>query len=363
MFTPTLMRYFAGKFLFNTLFFVLGLSAIIYMFDAVELLRRAAKEGDVGTGVVMAMAFFKLPEVTQVLMPFAVFYSAILTYWQLTRRSELTVTRASGFSVWQFSLPLFITAFMIGVIQITTINPVGAIFLKRFESMERQYLRKQDSQVSFYKNGLWLKQAKNDGYVIMHAQSVEQPDWILRNTTLLYFDNNNRVEKRLDAPAARLKPGQWVFENATLGSQAAQGNGGDFYILPTDLTIADLNDRFVSPTSLSLWQYPHHIALLEKTGLNALKLRVHFQSLLSQPLFFAALVLLAATVSMRPPRLRGGTTLIIIGTLGGFMVFFFINFLNALGISGQIPVTLATWAPALITLLLGSSILLVMEDG
>lgn len=369
MYTPTLYAYFARRFLFNTLFFVIGLSAIIYMFDTVELLRRADKAGDVSTGIVMAMGFFKLPQVTQILLPFAVFYSAILTFWQLTRRSELTVTRASGFSVWQFSFPLILTAFLIGIFQITAINPAGALFVKRYEKMERKYLKKQDSEISFYKDGLWLKQHSSTvtarEYVILHAQQVNQSAWTIENASLLYFDQDNRLIRRIDADTGSLQPGQWVLNNArsTLRNDTVSDANNRSYILPTDLTPQDLNDRFLSVDSLSLWQLPKQIALMEKTGLNALKLRVYFQSLLSHPLFYAALVLLAATVSMRPPRLRGGGTLIIIGTLGGFLVFFFINFLNALGISGQIPVILATWTPAFLTLLLGISILLMLEDG
>ena len=39
------------------------------------------------------------------------------------------------------------------------------------------------------------------------------------------------------------------------------------------------------------------------------------------------------------------------------------SFLKALGISQQIPVALAAWSPAMITLLLGASALFTLEDG
>ena len=61
---------------------------------------------------------------------------------------------------------------------------------------------------------------------------------------------------------------------------------------------------------------------------------------------FAAMILLAATVSMRPPRFRGAAALFGIGVFMGFFVFFMSSFMQALGASHQIPVVLAAWAPA-----------------
>ena len=80
-------------------------------------------------------------------------------------------------------------------------------------------------------------------------------------------------------------------------------------------------------------------------------------------LFIAAMVLLAACVSLRPPRQRGTMLLVGIGITAGFIVFFVGSFLQALGASHQIPVFLAAWAPTLITFLLGLSVMLTLEDG
>ena len=78
---------------------------------------------------------------------------------------------------------------------------------------------------------------------------------------------------------------------------------------------------------------------------------------------FAAMVLLAATVSIRPPRFRGAAVLFAIGIFIGFVVFFASGFLQALGASGQIPAMLAAWSPALICFLLGLSVMMNLEDG
>jgi lipopolysaccharide export system permease protein len=55
--------------------------------------------------------------------------------------------------------------------------------------------------------------------------------------------------------------------------------------------------------------------------------------------------------------------LVTAGVLIGFLVFFFSSFLEALGASQQIPVSLAAWSPGGVMLLLGLAVMLVLEDG
>ena len=145
--------------------------------------------------------------------------------------------------------------------------------------------------------------------------------------------------------------------------EEANGTQKDEFLMDTQLTISDIEESFSSPETMSFWRLPAHIQTLEETGFDAAKLKIHYHNLLSQPLMFAAMVLLAATVSMRPPRFRGGTTLIGLGIFIGFVVFFASSFLQALGSSGQIPVMLAAWSPSVTAFLLGLSVLMNLEDG
>lgn len=179
----------------------------------------------------------------------------------------------------------------------------------------------------------------------------------------LFFDKDDNFVSRLDAPFARLEEGAWVFDQPKLH----QSDGGVFdlpsYQIATHLTIEDVEESFASPATMSFWHLPGYIQTLEDTGFDASALRVHYHSLLSQPLFFVSMILLAAVVSMRPPRQRQGIILFGSGVFIGFVVFFMSSFLQALGASQQIPVALAAWSPALICLMLGISAIINLEDG
>jgi lipopolysaccharide export system permease protein len=94
-----------------------------------------------------------------------------------------------------------------------------------------------------------------------------------------------------------------------------------------------------------------------------LRHRLYFDALLARPLLFAAMVVIAASFSLRMQR-RGGTGMMIAAGVGaGFVLYFLSDVVFALGLSATIPVSLAAWSPAGISCLLGVSLLLHLEDG
>ena len=377
--TTTLSTYLAKRYTVNLLILLGALLVVVYLFDTVELIRRASKHTDVPITLILQMGLLKLPEVGQTLFPFGVLFSAIFTFWQLTRRYELIVVRASGFSVWQFLFPIFVVGLLFGIVQMTVINPVGAVFVSNFENLERTYLSRQTNQIAVFQEGLWLRQAiliesetnntamdKKElvkGYVIFHAEKIKQPEWILKNVTILYFTEQDRFLQRIDAKTATLAKNFWHFKDVTIHKSHGLQIKENTYRLPTTLTPEDIEESFSSPESMSFWKLPAYIKTLEQTGFDAARLKVYYHNLLSQPLMFLAMILLAATVSMRPPRSRGAFMMIAAGIFIGFLVFFLSSFLQALGSSQKIPVILAAWSPALIAFLLGLSVMMNIEDG
>lgn len=359
----TLARYLVRSYIGNFLGFLAALLMVLYLFDTVELIRRASKQDLIPLSLVMKMGLLKLPEVGQILLPFAILFSAIFTFWKLSHRHELVIVRAAGISAWQFLAPVVAVAALLGFLQMSIINPASALFINKFEQLESTYLKGHGNQIAIFKEGLWLRQPVENGYAILRAGKIEQPAWDFGSVTAFFFDERDAFVKRVDSQKVSLREGSWFFEKPFLTDRNHNGLQKESFSLPTDLTRKDIEESFASPESLSFWRLPGQIKIFEETGFDATRLKMQYQSLLSRPLLFPAMVLLAAMVSLRPPRNRGGVKLVLIGVFLGFFVFFMSSFLHALGASGQIPVFLAAWSPALITSLLGVSVIMNLEDG
>ena len=355
--------YLIRNYILNFFILLTALLAVIYLFDTIELLRRSSDKNEVGLSLVLTMSLFKLPEVGQLLFPFAILFSAMLSFWQLNRRQELIIMRSSGLSAWQFIIPILLTAFTIGLLKVAVINPVGALMIGQYETLESKFLKQKSSIVSLSQQGLWLRQENSQGVAILHAGKIQMPSWKLNKVIVFFFDGNQDFSRRIDAKEADLNEGEWIFQDAVINGHQEKPETASLISMATDLTKTDIESSFLGPDTISFWKLKSYIKVLDQTGFDSTWLKIHFQTLLAEPFLYMAMILLAASVSLRPPRLRGTAMLVLAGIFGGFFVFFSSSFLQAMGGAGQIPIVIAAWFPALITFMLGLFILSLTEDG
>lgn len=361
--SPLLWRYMVLRFLANFIFMSLILLGLIAFFDVIELLRRAAKFDDVPFTRVLQMSFLKLPDLMETISPFIILFSAMFTFWQFNRRYETTIFRTSGYSIWQFAGPILVSVIVIGLLMTTVINPVRSVLLKKYNALEENYLSRGEPQIALLQNGLWLRQPSESGYLIMHAKHLDVANWNLQRVMTFFFNDDDSFQWRIDSPAAQLRSGAWEFENAMLSRVSSPSQQGLQMRVETSLTANKIQDSFSDPDTLSFWNLPAQIQTLETTGFDPAGLKVHYQALWARPFLFAALVLIAACVSLRPPRTQATFGLIVLGVSSGFAIFFITNFLQALGASHQIGIAVAAWSPILITFLFGTGVILSLEDG
>ncbi|MEQ8354126.1 MAG: LPS export ABC transporter permease LptG [Kiloniellaceae bacterium] len=360
--SPTLTKYIARQYLFWFGTFFFAIVAIIFLATIVDLLDRLATK-DVALSLTIQMAFLKLPYLSQEVMPFTVLFAAMATFWRLTRSHELVVARAAGVSVWQFLLPVLGSSVVIGTFTVTAFNPLASILLSRYETLEASYIHNQSSMLAVSKTGLWLRQADENGQSVIHAERVKPGSVALQQVLVFRYADQDRFVDRIDAREAQLQPQKWVLFDAWLSSPGEVSVFHERLELPTDLTVDKIQESFAPPETIAFWALPEFIELMQAAGFSAIPHRLQFNRLLALPMLFAAMVLLAATFSLRPQR-RGRVGLVILaGMLTGFLLYFISNFVFAIGLSGTIPVILAAWAPAGVSLMLGVAMLLHLEDG
>jgi len=360
--SQTLTGYIARQYLFWFGSFFFAIVSIIFLATIVDLLDRLATK-DVSLSLTLQMAVLKLPYLSQEVMPFTVLFAAMATFWRLTRSHELVVARAAGVSVWQFLLPVLGSTVVIGVFTVAAFNPLASVLLSRYERMEANYIHNQSSMLAVSKTGVWLRQADNRGQSVIHAERVKPGSVTLQRVIIFRYAEKDRFTDRIDAREAELQPQKWVLSEAWISQPGEPSKFHERLELPTDLTVSKIQESFAPPETIAFWALPEFIELMEAAGFSAVPHRLQFHRLMALPLLYAAMVLLAATFSLRPQR-RGRVGLVILaGMLTGFLLYFLSNFVFAIGLSGTIPVVLAAWTPAGVSLMLGVAMLLHLEDG
>lgn len=362
--STTLSFYIARQFLGGIGITLFALGILLFMFDMVELSRRAASKPEANLAIVVQLAFLHLPYMIQRVIPYAFLIGVMLVLARLTRTSELVVTRASGTSVWQILFPGILLSLLAGTFTVALFNPLAASFLWRYEQVEARYIEGKVSDLAVSSSGLWLRQADDYGESVIHAQRITEPELTLHDVMIFRYRGKHEFVGRLDAETAQLKRGYWLLRDVLLTGPDKIAERRGQYRFATELTVSQIHDNFASPETLSFWEIPNFVALLERAGFSSLKHRVHWHSVLAGPALLSGMVLIGAAFSLRlSARNGGGGWLIALGIAAGLLLYAFSDVVLALGVASNIPAPLAGWAPGVMALLLGAAMLLHIEDS
>jgi lipopolysaccharide export system permease protein len=360
----TLARYIARQFTIWCLGAFGAMIVIVFLLDYLELIRRGANHSEATMATLFEMAALKQPYMAQQIMPFAILFGTMIAFWRMTRSNELVVARAAGVSVWQFLSPAVLCALLIGVIAVTVFNPIASVMQLSYDKLESRVLSAVPTQLSLSRSGLWLMQSDGSGTPsVIHASRLAPGGITLEDVVVLFFDKSDRLDGRIDAKQARLDNGHWSITDGMRWKPGKPQEPFAMATVDTNMTPGTIEESFAPPETMSFWDLPGFISLLQQSGFSTQRHRLYYNALLARPFLLAAMVLIAATFSLRMQR-RGGTTLMIAsGIASGFILYFISNMVFALGLSSTIPVTLAAWTPAGVSWLAGASLLLHLEDG
>lgn len=344
---------------------LLVISLLILLLTFVELSRTVgvrSKEASVAT--VFGLSLLQSPSIILVLTPFGFLFGVLAVFANLNRKSELTAMRAAGVSAWRFIAPAAVAAAAFGVLHVVALNPAAAYLNAEFQKLERRLMEGYTTEAP---KAVWLRQGDRYSQVIIRASGSEGPGIRLLDPTFFVYQMDSehapRFARRIDARRAELTRGEWKLTDVREGVAGNPSVITPSLTLPSTLNPRTAMERFVSVEAVPFWVLPSLIKRTEQAGFSATAYRLRFDSLLAIPLLFAAMALLAASFSLRLMRLGGVGRLAGAGVALGFVFFFFSELSLSLGRAELVPPLLAAWAPPVVALLSGITLLTYTEDG
>lgn len=360
--------YFARRFLGWFMICFIGFFSLVALIDLFEHTRRFSDRG-VDAGGIIELVLLNTPQVLNQILPLMVLLTTVAFFIGLARTSELIATRASGRSaLGAVSAPVILVA-LLGVFATTTINPIVAATSKRYGELVSSYRSGEVSALSISDEGLWLREATEDGHMVIRAFRSNPNGSVLYDVTFLAYDADGEPIRRTHAESATLGEGEWLLNTVKVwplerGTNAeANATLHEELVVASSLTVDRIRERFGHPGTVDIWQLPEFIQRLDQSGFSSLQHRVWMQSELARPLFLISMVLVAAAFTMRHTRFGGTGIALLAAVLLGFTLYFIRSFALILGENGQVPVYLAAWAPPIASILLAFGPLLHAEDG
>jgi lipopolysaccharide export system permease protein len=308
-------------------------------------------------------SLFRVPQLLEKMMPFCILIGAMTCYLALSRRLELVVARAAGVSAWQFIAPALASAILLGVLATTAYNPMSANLRELSKRMEAELFGSAPGGGIQDAAGFWINQINADGQVIINAARSEQQGGRLTGLTLFRFDADNHFKERIEAREATLEAGRWLFKSVRRYSLDGPPVDQDNLFIATSLTPAQVRNSFSTPETVSFWQLPGYIRSSESSGFATAGYRLQYHKLIAQPFLLAAMVMLAASVSLRFFRMGGVQKMVLSGVGAGFLLYVLSKVTEDLSKAELMHPIAAAWLPVFVGGLTGFLALLYQEDG
>jgi lipopolysaccharide export system permease protein len=363
MATNTLGRYFAGRFLTSAIGVFASIFLLLVLVDYIEMVRRTSGLASASAIMVAETSLFRVPQLLEKMMPFCVLIGAMTCYLALSRRMELVVARAAGVSAWQFISPALASALVLGILATVAYNPMSATLRERSKQMEAELFGDAPGGGVQDASGFWINQSNSEGQAIINAARSEQQGIRLTGLTVFRFDPDLQFRDRIEAREATLEDGRWLFKSVRRYTLDAPPVDQDTMILATSLTPAQVRNSFSTPETVSFWQLPGYIRSSESSGFATAGYRLQYQKLIAQPFLLAAMVMLAAAVSLRFFRFGGVQKMVLSGVGSGFLLYVLSKVTEDLSKAELMHPLAAAWLPVCVGGLTGFLALLYQEDG
>ena len=349
------------------LFFTRSLAvlfALVLVLMTLDLLGEAGKILAVpgnGDAELWRYVGLRVPLLISRFLPFSVLLGTLIAFVGLNQHSEVVAMKAAGMSAHQILAPLILGSIAIAG-ALFAFNETVVVNSARVVNAWSDNDYKPIPPESGLLSNVWVL---NDDDLIRAGLVVGRGSRLHVERATIFERANGVLQREIRADRAYPRPasGDWVLQNVSIYdanmnvTRRVPNLAGMHGITPAQLTIAK-----VDPNELDYWTLRTRIAELEAAGKPTDEARAGLAHKISGPLSTVLMPLLAAIAAFG--LARSGQVLVraVLGMALGFAYFVADNFSLAMGNAGAYPPIIAAWAPFLLFLLIGETVLIRTEE-
>ncbi|MFZ9396077.1 MAG: LPS export ABC transporter permease LptG [Erythrobacter sp.] len=356
----TLTLYLARMFVVRIVAVLVMLVLVLMMLDLLSTSGKILAAPGNGQGELLTYAMLRIPQLVARFLPYSVLLATIITLVTLNQNSEVVAMKAAGLSAHQVLAPLLLTALLVAAISFAFNERVvtrSTATLKAWEAAEYGSIPQE--------TGVRANVYLTDGANVLTAASLTGTgrDIVMRDVTWYARSDSGMILQQLRAPQARYAGPGWQLEDVVrFDVGTAETERLQNIVVGRALTPDKIELDTIDPDTQPFWQLSDSIAAYEAVGRRTAELRAKWWHKLSGPMAAFLMPLLGAVAAFGLARSGQLFLRAIIGMALGFAYFVIENASLAMGNFGGYPPLLAAWAPFLLFLLVGETVLIRTEE-
>jgi lipopolysaccharide export system permease protein len=351
--------YMAKLFLVRTLAVLLMLVLVLQTLDLLgesgKILSVAGNdEGDLWRYIGM-----RAPQIIARFLPFSVLLATLITFTTLSQNSEVVAMKAAGLSAHQILAPMLVTSLLVAGISFAFNDRIVAPStqkLKLWQDVEYGQIPLDDG----IRRNIWVREG---GDLIQARTVIGQGAATTLQDVGVYLRSDGSLRKVIRADSARYIDGAWTLQNVRIFDvTAASQERVKQLVLGRGIDPDRFKRTKVDGDALAFVPLQRAIVDLKGAGRRTDALEGVLWHKISGPLSALLMPLLGAVAAFGLARSGALFLRAVIGMALGFAYFVADNFALAMGNLGAYPPYIAAWAPFLLFLLIGETVLFRTEE-
>ncbi len=337
----TLDRYILGQFFRALLVVTLAVIVLVVAINMIEKLRDFVDHNVPVKDIALYYLYYSGWAIKSFL-PIFVFLAGLFTVGAMANNNEIRAVRASGISVFRFSLSLLVVSLFLGAAHFYYNEYIFPEANRRMVEL-KEYTINQRSKSSVINRRNLYRQVSDSVYYVIDLYSV--PDRVGRGIKL-YQRTGNSMGKFITAREMRFNKGSWMFyDGSSRTSSDSLETFMTFDSLPAPLITdkpEDLERRLGAPDDMSYDELAYYISLMKRTGGPYMAELVELKTKVSFPLTsFVVIVLCVPLASRRRQSGMAGALAI----AAGFILLYFVSYkvAKSYGSHGELSPDIAAW--------------------
>lgn len=154
--------------------------------------------------------FYKIPYTILKATPFAALVATLFSLHNFARNNETIAMQTNGISLFKIILPFLIISFILSLMVIVINETLAANMYSKSNFIKHKDIFKTEISYSDTKNNLSFK--SKEGW-IAYIKLFNGERNFMRDVTIIFFDKENNILKRIDAKEGIWNGTNWDFKN------------------------------------------------------------------------------------------------------------------------------------------------------
>ena len=198
------------KIILNMTLVFLCLGIIMNIFEEINFF----KDLNIGISLPIFLSLLIVPNLLYNMFPFIMLLTGMWFFLRIKKNDEVIALKVSGMSNFSLMLiPCFLAIF-VGIIFITSINPITSVLVKKYENIKGSYEKDQEYLAAITENGIWIKEKNLEKNNIIRSENLKINN--LMNVTIYEFDKDNNFVRRIEAESANISSLKWILKNVKI---------------------------------------------------------------------------------------------------------------------------------------------------